>query len=122
MPDGSPQEFEARRGVASRLAGALSFVNLMWGGAIVGVTISVGPVVAIVCQPAFAVRPLMTLTAAPISCACFMLCAEDMTDLNANFDADRRNDNHMLGCACASVASSASSVSSVFDGLLLRHR
>ena len=55
-PNAPPQEFEARRGVASRLAGALSFVNLMWGGAIVGLTISVGPVVAIVCQPAFAVR------------------------------------------------------------------
>ena len=57
-PMPSPQEYEARRGVASRLAGALSFVNLMWGGAIVGLTISVGPVVAIVCQPAFAVSKM----------------------------------------------------------------
>jgi hypothetical protein len=63
-PSAYLQEFEARRGVASRLAGALSFVNLMWGGAIVGLTISVGPVVAIVCQPAFAVRAQAVLTAA----------------------------------------------------------
>lgn len=49
------QEFEARHGVAARLAGALSFVNLLWGGAILGITVSVGPTLAIVCAPAFEV-------------------------------------------------------------------
>lgn len=59
-------EFEARRGVAARLAGALSFVNLMWAGAILGIAISVGPALAIVCTPAFRVAKQLLERAAAI--------------------------------------------------------
>lgn len=37
--------------MAARLAGALSFVNIVWGAAIVGVTASAGPALAILSAP-----------------------------------------------------------------------